>query len=1001
MNYRFARSTILAGLLVPAIVHAQEQSGRIAGKIFDKATGQPIVEASLVLLDASNFTQTDAQGAYFFDGVPTGTYTVRVYKVGYEPFDVSGVEVTQGRTNSLDIALPRRESTESTQPTTSTTSSSSTEVDSSSPEQIFELAAMEVTAESVRAQNVEVVAIRQQSLGVIDALSSDNMSRFAVSDVAEAITKVTGINVSDGKYAVVRGLNDRYTTTQLNGVVMPSPDPDRQAVQLDIFPSAMIDQLIANKTFTPDLPGESSGGSLNIKTKGIPEERIMGLSVGFGLRDNTSFNDNFITSDVGNDDWLAQGYDDRVFPQSDTNGGVIAPNEEGEPGLNYSGSISYGDRFKIFGDQEVGFIGALSWKRDYYYREIMRAERRGDFRLGEGVVALTSLENPGDTTEQPWGIWNNGIEEVTLSGLASLSYRPLKNQEFRYTFFFTRNGTEDAEILPPMDWDDDGDSLFYFSSLGYSERELQLHQFEGHHFLPELMNSNLDWSYSYSTSLQDEVIRNLKFFRYNESTQTYSVDRSGDRKIVQFSRETDQENQIGKLDYTLPLEFIPLDTAPRLKVGGQYENVDREFIQLQSSSVRPFSNLESPLDAFGTSVYVQNAGGEWIENGVAEGPATGNREIKAGYLMAEVPFNFLSMYHKFVAGARYEDAAIEFDGVGTISGINFFPSYGELRPIDEDTWLPAVALNTDVTDSFKIRLAYSRTVARPSFRELAPFPTYSLADNSIEFGNPGEVTLITGDDPVVDGLEQSRVDNYDVRFEYYFGDADLVSVNFFYKQVANPIERYEVLPDRFTFENNENSGTLKGVEFEVNKNLGFMGDFWSVFNLGGNATYVDAKVERSELELGPYGWDQNGASLLPRERQFYDQPEYILNGYFNFRQEDWGTDVTLSANWVSARLSSVGYLPQSTLSIYDEEVTTLNLVISQKLTDNLSIKFSAKNLLDPWINQVYDPELVDLGASNPDNEPDSDIYRGLENPYARSSYKKGRSFSISISYDFF
>ncbi|MDP0500965.1 MAG: TonB-dependent receptor [Verrucomicrobiota bacterium JB022] len=1002
MNYRFARPTLLSSLLIPFAVCAQAQTGRVAGKIFEQSSGQPISAASLVLLNSSAYTQSDAQGAYIFDDVPVGEYTLRVYKAGFDPYDVTGIEVTQGQTASLDVALPRNSA--------STTSSSPTSTASSGdemPTEIFELEAIAVTAEAIREQNVEVVAIRQQSLGAIDALSADNMSRFAVSDVAEAVTKLPGLNVSDGKYAVVRGLNDRYSTTMLNGVVMPSPDPDRQAVQLDIFPSSMIDQIIASKTYTPDLPGESSGGNINIKTKGLPEERILSFSLGTAYRDNTSFNDNFLTTNEGNDDWLAQGYDDRVFPQTDASQGPMAANKRGKPGLDTSGSLSYGDRFKIFGEQELGFIGSVSWKRDYFYRDTARLEREGVFDLRNNLVTLSSVDNEGNSAAgQPWGIWNYGAEEVSLSGLASFSYRPLKNQEFRYTYFFTRMGTDEAEELPPLDWDEDGvgQQLFYFSTLGYTEREMQLHQVEGHHYLPELMNSSLDWSYAYSTNTQDELVRNLRFIIYDANRGDYTLDSSGDHRVSQFARETDQENQIAKIDFTLPLDFFGLDSTPRFKMGGQYEDVSREFVQYQSSySPLGRPRFESPSQIVGSANVVQNAGGQWVNYPLtAEGPATGTRTIKSGYAMAEVPFSLLSMTHKFVAGARFEQAEIEFLGVGTIQGVNFRPRYGETRPIDEGTWLPSVTLNTDVTEKFKIRTAYSRTVARPSFRELAPFATYSLADDSVEFGNPGEVFAVpSSSTPTVDGLEQSRVDNYDVRFEYFFGDADLVSLNFFYKVVSNPIERYEVRPNRFSFENNENDGKLKGLEIELSKNLGFIGDFFQVFNVGGNITYVDAKIERSTRELGPQGWNTRGASLLPRERQFYDQPEYIMNGFINFRQEEWGTDVTLSANWTSHRLSSVGYLAENALSIYDEEVTTLNLVVSQKLTDNLSLKFSIKNLLDPWINQVYDPEVVDLGAVSSQNDPTSAIYRGLENPYARSSYKRGREFGISLSYDFF
>lgn len=1058
MMTRLARYTLLSSLLLPGLVWAQQaQTGRVAGKIFDKTTGEPILEAFLIVMDASTSAQTDAQGVYFIDGVPVGTYTLRIYKAGYDVFDVKEVKVENGKTISLDIALPRTAAEAAEDSPAPSGNPATASAGAVSGEDIVDLMAFEVTATAIQSQNVEQVMLRQQSLGAVEMISAENIARLAASDVAEIATKLPGINVAGGKYAVVRGLNDRYSTTQLNGIVMPSPDPDRQAVQLDIFPSAMIDSVVASKTYTPDLPGESSGSSMNIKTKGLPEERLLKVSFGVGFRENTTDNENFLTTSTDEDDYLALGYDDRVFPVINLDEGVrgsdgrllpvrpngtLFPNKIGAPGVDTSGSIAYGDSFPIFKKQRIGFIGALNWKREFSFAEKQRTSR----------VTTSDGRMFGDTPD--WAFWEESTEEVQLSGLASFAYRPSGNHRISYTYFLTRVGTDEADIARMYQTPENiaayeatyfdpastkynpslGNRAYWFgsknvssntlaSSIGYQERELQLHQFDGHHYLPELADSTLDWAVSYSTNVQDENVGTLQDIGYSIARKTFSTSGSGDFWLVQNLRETDQQNLVARIDYELPLGFFKLSDEVSLKFGVQLEDIKREMVQLESPVSAVVNGLTAPHYFVGTSSVGQNAGNSWVNftTRTAEGAAIGTREIKSAYLMAGIPFHFGAIRNNLMVGARYEDAFIEFRGVGATAFASslvlaygaFDPSKpygdptrfsGETTPIDSGSWLPAITLNSDITDKFKIRTAYSRTVARPSFRELAPFPTFSLTDDSVEFGNPGvtrnanEPSRILMEEVLggINGLEESRVDNFDLRFEYYFGadSSDLVSLSLFYKTVTKPIERYRISDNRFTFENNENDGSLSGIELELSRNLGVISDWLTAVTVGGNLTYVNGTVKRSRREYFRL------VTPLTVERRFFDQPEYIVNAYINYQHESWGLDSTLSVNWISDRLVAVGGTgdEETYPGLFDEEFATLNLVISKKLTESLSLKLSIKNLTDPWIKQVYDPELG-LSVGHQDLPGYAPV--GFEDPYARSSYKKGRSYSLSLSYDFF
>jgi TonB-dependent receptor len=513
-------------------------------------------------------------------------------------------------------------------------------------------------------------------------------------------------------------------------------------------------------------------------------------------------------------------------------------------------------------------------------------------------------------------------------------------------------------------------------------------------------------SYAYSENSQDEPDTRFSDTLI-EGNQPDTFDSTDFGQPVRYERLLDQEDNIFKVDFELPLAVKQLEET-KLRFGFSNEDTtrivsQREFLRAQfdDSSFDDFgtSNPDTVIDLGipgvppivipGEPHFSYIPGVTVIDTGVAEG----SREIQSLYLQSVI-----SPVEKFefTLGARLEDTFIEAVSLepGKLTRFVFEPVV-ESRPIDEKKVLPAFTAAYDLTDKLKLRLGVSETVAKPSFRELNPNPTFNPITGDAEIGNPGVVFQNAGSTDTVlpdefSGLELVDVTNFDVRAEWFYTDEDFISLSFFNKQVDGPIERISVLTGggaSFTFFNNDNVADLFGAELEARMCLSHLSDSLNNFYVGGNYTYIDAAVERSSLETSILS---DNAS---NERALYNQPEDILNAFVGYRNEPLGLDVTLSANQVGRQL--YGVIPAA--DIFTDPYLTINLVINWEITENISIRLSGKNLLDPLKERSFDTfgEINDNdGVGGPGG------VAGPETDFSiRDSYRSGRTYSISASFD--
>jgi hypothetical protein len=591
--------------LIDASETLGEGEGRIAGQVFDKESGQPL-RGVAILVEGTDFgTVTDSQGRYRISNVPSNTYSLSFIKSGYIEATVTDTRVTEGELMKLDFALPPRPSEMS--------------------DEVYVLQDFTVTAEEAASQNVALLALRQQSVASIDAISAESMARFAASDAAEALTKVTGVSISDGKYVVVRGLNDRYNTTLLNGIRFPSPDPDRKAVPMDIFPSGMIERIVTRKTFTAQQPGESSGGSIDIITRPIPEEAFVKFSTSVGMEDGLGkmpvdpeaghgFFD-FLSgpSDIGFSSDSSSNYPNSgtlLVAGGEIIGVVDAP--EGVPsrwprfqpemksvGPDHSTKLSFGAGYDL--ETDIPIRVGFSWSGDLF----RKSRSRERLRIEEEFVDsnLFAEQKQEDTS----GSVERGLSSVSALGI------DVSGVELGYNHIYINQEESTATLSDTITFDEGTSSEFTEETtgaqLGNLQRTLNMHQFRAE-FSPELskrseFSSKIGFAYVDAKAEQAEP--DLRSYENLLPSNRLPVPLTGTQPI-RIDRGTVTESEVWKAYAEVPFaheifESIPFIADIKFNVGMSSEESERTFEQLQW--LRDTSLIDFPLGPDFTAAPIQ------------------------------------------------------------------------------------------------------------------------------------------------------------------------------------------------------------------------------------------------------------------------------------------------------------------------------------------------------------------------------------------------------------
>lgn len=943
----------LSLLLIGVSFNALAQQGAITGTILDEKSGETLIGANVLIENTTIGTATDFDGKYQFKADP-GVYTIHVSYIGYIDKKIQEVEIKAGETTFLDVMI----------------SDEALELD-------LEIV---VKAKVIERSENAVLMLQKRSDKIQDGISSQEISRLGVSSAAGALQKVTGTTVVDGKYIFVRGLGDRYSSTSINGIRLPSIDPYRNSAQLDLVPSNLLDNIIASKTFTPDLPGDFTGGSINIKTKSLPERFTYNVSLSTSYNSQNHLRDDFLTFDAGDQAFLGfnDGTLDRpsLLDREDIQG-VLNRNaalqanllNKDEPALlmdeaarsfnqqfvpsvknsflDYNISASLGNQFSL-GGKPLGVLVTMNYSRNFtQYQNGVQAIYINE---GTGVPTLDENVNMAD---------NLSVETPQLGGLAGLTFKPSPNNELSFLTIYSHSTDISSRELSGRFRTITAPRIFESRGLGFQEREFIDYILSGSHLLSGLKNVKIEWTASVVDSKQDEP--DLRFFAntFREDRNTYTVDQSNYSLPGHFFRVLDDRLMQGKLDITIPFAQSA-SPSNKFKFGGYFSRKERDFTESIYNLDRTNSGGEDyagdPAKYFGNGNIglIQEEGDDNImglyivDNSRDDNNYVGETEIAAGYGMFTLQ---LLPKVKFIGGARVETTDI------------FVESKSEKSAkIDEVDILPAANIIYEVGENANIRASYSNTLARPNMREVAPFANFGFIGDPELFGNPD--------------LVRTRINNMDLRYEYFMRPGEIFAVSAFYKLFKDPIvQTFRLAGEnpQFTFQNSNNA-TLYGAEIEIRKSLDFISPSLQNMSVSGNFAYIYSESDIDSLELQV---NREVDPSFSSTRPLVGQSEFVANFNLNYVDQETGLDAILAYNFFSDRLASAGV--NGSPDIFEQGRSQLDFSISKRFGEQKRLKVSlrARNLINPEYKTFAE-------------------FVGQEYTYTR--YKRGREFSFGIGY---
>ena len=922
---------------VSADNHETQQLIKITGTVVDNDTETPIAAVSIRVTDTQIRVKTDETGAFSLE-LPSGTYKIHASAPFYNTFVITDFQVSTGAAPApLHIKLTP---------------------------QVVKLDAIKLPVRLSQSSERGLLEKRMRSSRIEDSISPEEMSRLPVSSAGEAIKRVTGVSIVGGRYVFVRGLGERYSNTLLNNVEIPSPEPNRRVVPMDIFPASLLASLQTVKTFSPDQPGGFAGGSVQVFTKDFPEELTMSLSMSSGFNTQVTGEDG-LTYPGGSLDFL--GFDDgsralpslvedeaadlpirergrftplgftpqeiQAFGQSFAN--VWSPERRQIP-VNQGYKFSLGNSNKIFG-KTFGYLGVLSYGNSHSYD----TQVRNAFRLGlnETLSPVTSYHIERSGNEVDWGSVLN----------ASLRFSPEHLLSIRT--LFTHTAEDETRTWEGFNADRNTD--LRSTRLRYVERQLFSGQLAGMHDFnfgepaldvseegPETPDVSMEWRLTYSRASRDEPDTRENIYEdRGDGTFTFrDVTHSGSRFF--FGLEDDEYN--ARVDWK-----IPLGAEGLFKFGGLLRDRARTFDVrrfrfLPADRVDTAVNLSDPPEILFQTQNIAPRVFELRESTRSTDNYLADHNIYASYLMLDLP---ITLKWQVMTGVRLESSD------QTVTTYDpFSASRKEIQAnLETLDWLPGLNVTYRLTERMNVRLAASRTITRPDFRELAPFEFTDFVGGRTILGNPE--------------LERTQINNFDFRWETFPQIGGILAVSAFYKRFQKPIEQI-VQPQaevRITYENAEGANNY-GLELEARQNLGVLTQALRKFSINTNAVLISSQVVLPE-DIG---------IQTSSERPLQGQCPYIVNVSIGFEDPNWGISSAIAYNIFGRRLSEVGN--HGVPDVYEQPRGQLDATFSRTVANSFKFSVSAKNLLDPDVH-----------------------FKQGEAPYVR--YKLGRAFSFGISYN--
>lgn len=767
---------------------------------------------------------------------------------------------------------------------------------------------------------------------ISSVLDEESFARTGDGDIAGALSRVSGISISEGKFVIVRGLNERYSSVTINGSPLPSPDPLRRVVPLDLIPTSFLGGALVQKTFSPQFSAEFGGGLVELRTKAVPDEFYLNVSASVGADTVTTGQDGLL-HDGGDTDYF--GFDDgtrrvpdvvrdAVFGTTGLDTAFINANQDaidvalGVPETlitfiddrppNHGFSTEFGGFVDLTPDIKVGANFAVNFSNDWQTRQGRREQGLVSTALNADSRAFTGdfsgLPNAASLLD-----FTSTTQTTLLNALSAFGVEIGSDHEITSTTFVLRSTSNDTRLEQGVIVEESGTELL-IENFEFIESQVWQTQLAGDHVFPTLFGLEVDWRAAYGEALRDAPFRRSQLrARFTPDNgfalpfaPSFSVGSIGDSaSLASFSFLDDQNIDAG-IDFLLP--FRVLDNAVDLKFGYAYTDKERDTLVREftfSQGDEPFTDQLAAIRndvlfsqaVAGTGVFDSN----FITNPISLDNAVSSLEVQAGYVGIDAE---ITSFFRLAAGLRWEGS----DQLTTAFATSLPEATLSQSLIDGDFLLPSATLTWNPVGNLQLRLGYSETITRPQFRELTPATFFDDSTDQLFIGNPF--------------LRNTEIENYDARFEYYLGRGQFITVGGFYKDIANPIETTtsQIGGEIGQTYVNAPSAELYGGEFEYEQTFD-IGNFTSrpllsdkdfVFKV--NYTYSDSEVNADgdvvqsivSSATGAVANVVSGNSFIVDGRRLQGQSEHLFNLQFGLEDESTNGKATFLLNYASSRI---------------------------------------------------------------------------------------------------
>jgi hypothetical protein len=965
-------------VLISSAIYSQTTI--IKGTVVEEGTGKTIPGVLVKVLNTKLATQTDASGNFIIRNVPVGKQELEFSDFTLDTKIISDVDAIKDETTSLTVSMAEKNNT---------------------------LNEVVIKRTKMKAESVaSLLSVQKNSARVSDGISAETIKRTPDKTTSDVLKRISGTSIQDNKFVIIRGLNDRYNTTYLNGSPLPSTEPDKKAFSFDIFPANMLDNLVIYKTATPDLPGEFAGGVIDINTKSTPDKNFQSISVGTGYNTITTGETKFEANDikVGLPSYFPSSTDFIALQNLKTETSIqqiasLAKNyqtdwsvDEGKFDPNTNLQFTLGRYFKFNEEQSLGLLASVTNNVTNIYGETSR----------------NSYETPGSVLES---FSDKNYSKQKLTGaILNLSLKLDTNNMFSFKNLYSitsesrytdRIGTKNAQDAEPI--------IGAITNRLFTQNKIYTGQLIGEHFLPK-SKIKFNWVGAYSNvqrEIPSERRNTYEYLQYSDGTQSvpraeFSKNAVGADFPGSIFTSNNKENIFStKIDASKKIEFSDNFSAD-VKVGGITQSRSRKFEARQLGYIRFNGNVNGVIwgndNTFLTTIQTlpnatifnasnmgilstspNSSGLTLFEGTKGSDYYDAEANLNAGYIMIDNIFN----KWRIIWGARLEDYTQKLNSKSDV---------GDIITVDDKQLdiLPSVNLIYSLTKKQNLRLSGSKTLNRPEFRELAPFIFF---DNATRFSTAGTPTL-----------KITEIYNADLRYEFFPGKGQLVSVSAFYKDFTNPIE-IQALANNSNQYQNADAGTNYGVEIDFRVLLSSIigtkeNKFLDDLTIFSNLAVIRSKVDISNLIATSIDTPLQG------------QSPYVFNAGFQYLNKELGWSFSANMNRVGNRITIHGNQTSDnqTPAFWEKARTLLDFQLAKSFWNNkFELKLNVQNALaqdlifyqnndlpgtseikgfDAFVNKLFTGDSQNKNGYN--TQEDDLIWKT----------KFGQTFSFTMTYNF-